>query len=93
MKQTKLATSIALSLLAVALHAPANAENADAPIEKLEVRGTAAEDNNLKMPVLVDGKLFEGKKTTVVDFCSSSWPFCFRTKSAKLLQCELPWFG
>lgn len=67
MKQTKLATCIALSLLAAALHAPVSAENADAPIEKLEVRGTAAEDDNGKMPVLVDGKLFEGKKTSVVD--------------------------
>lgn len=67
MKKTKLAASIALSLFAVALHAPAHAENVDAPIEKLEVRGTATEDNNGIMPVLVDGKLFEGKKTSVVD--------------------------
>ncbi|KKO50295.1 TonB-dependent receptor [Arsukibacterium sp. MJ3] len=67
MKKSKIAVAIILSLSVLAYQAAANSAIALEGLEKVEVRGTVLKTDSGVMPLLQGGKLFEGKKTSVVD--------------------------
>ncbi|MCB5226139.1 TonB-dependent receptor [Alishewanella sp. 16-MA] len=67
MNKSKIAQAIAFSLTVISLQAVADSAASNDEIEKFEVRGQTVENSSGFLDTLQEGKLFAGKKTSVVD--------------------------